>query len=191
MDGLFRLRVISQAAQPGRHHVLQVRLARVDHVVHARPVPELVLAGVGSVRAHPEHAPVGVSRQRPVVKVLAQQTELPELIGDVLAHVSHRAIGAHDHFALFGKSRHHPAAGVLAFRLQINGLPLLELFEGRSPELQVQNLAFAWQHIVLHVEPQHGLQMRLHYGVRHQVRHSRQLAIAGLDGVQRLAAPGE
>ena len=58
-------------------------------------------------------------------------------------------------------SRHHPAAGVLAFGLEVDRLALLQQLERRRPELQVQNLALARQHVVLDVQPQHGRQVRL------------------------------
>jgi hypothetical protein len=61
VDGLIGLRVVAQRAQPGHHHVLQVRLPRVDHVVHARAVPELLRPpAVGLVGGDPQHAAVGV-----------------------------------------------------------------------------------------------------------------------------------
>ena len=150
------------------------------------------MAGVGRlVGGHPEHAAVGIGLERAVVEILAQQAEFPELIRDVLAHVGDRAIGAHDHLALFGEPGHHPAARVLAFGLEVDRLAFLQQLEGRRPELQVQDLALARQHVVLDVQPQHGLQVRLDDGIGHQVRQFGDFALARLDGVQRGAAPGQ
>ena len=94
----------------------------------------------------------------PVIEILAQQAEFPKLIGDVLADIGDGAVGADDHFAvvgilvgllLEGAGGHHPAAFVLAFGFEINGLALLQLLEGGLPKLQVQDLALARQHIVV------------------------------------------
>ena len=52
--------------------------------------------------------------QRPVVEILAQQAEFPELIRDVLADVGDRAVRAHDHLAVFRfvVGREKAAAGI-------------------------------------------------------------------------------
>ena len=50
-----------------------------------------------------------------IEEVLAQQPELPQLVRDVLAHVGHRAVGAHDHLRIVlvrralaeSRRRHH------------------------------------------------------------------------------------
>ena len=101
--------------------------------------------------------------------------------------VDHGAVGADDHLAVFGEAGHHPAALVLALGFEVDRLALLEQLEGGGPELQVQDLALAREHVVLHVQPQHGRQVRLHDGVGHQVRQFGDLAFARFDGVQRLA----
>jgi hypothetical protein len=50
-------------------------------------------------------------------------------------------------------ARHHPAARVLAFRLEVDGLAFLQQLERRRPKLQMQDLALPRQHIVLHAQP--------------------------------------
>ena len=70
-------------------------------------------------------------------------------------------------------------------------LRCFEQFKRRRPELQVQNLAFARQHIVLDIEAQHRRQMRIDDGVGDQMREFRQFARAGFDRMQRLRAPRE
>ena len=101
--------------------------------------------------------PFGIALPEAVIKVLAEQAELPELIGDVLADVSDRAVRAHDDFAVLGfllarcvlgrgrglrfaalaKGRrgHHPAASILALFLEIYGPRCL-----RSSNALAQNL---------------------------------------------------
>ena len=192
MHGAIGLVVIPQAAQTGHNDILQIGLAGVDHVVHTGAGAEVALGIGGLVRGDPQGAPIRVGVERTVVKILAEQAELPKLVGDVLADVGDGPIGPHDHLALFGKAGHHPAAVVLAFGLEVDGLAFLEQLERGGPELHVQNFAFARQHVVFDVvEPQHGRQMRLHDAIRHQVRHFGQVARTGLDRMERFGAPLE
>ena len=122
---------------------------------------ELVAGGGRLVGGHPEDAAVGVGLERAIVEILAQEAEFPELVGDVLAHVGDGAVGADDHFALFGKAGHDPAARVLALGLEVDGLAVLQEFERRGPEFQVKDVAFARQHVVFDVQAEHGRQVRL------------------------------
>ena len=156
LRGLLR---IAQRLQSCHHYVLQIRLPDVDDIVNARAVAKRRgrAAGGRRIGRDPQLAAIGIAHERAIVEILAQQAEFPELIGDVLADISDRAVGTHDHLAVFrtGIARerrggHHPTSGVLALGLQVNGLALLEQFERRCPELQMQNLAFARQYVVLH-----------------------------------------
>ena len=193
--------VETERPQPRDHHILQIRLAHVDHVVNRVAFAEMRATGCGcgSIGRDPDFVAVGVSRQRPVVEVFAEQPELPELVSDVLADVSDGAVRAHDHFAVFvgfvfaaeRRRRHHPAAAVLAFGFEVDRLALFQQFERRRPEFEMQNLALARQHVVLDVQPQHGGEVRVDDGVGHQMREFRQFARARFDGVQRFGAPGE
>jgi hypothetical protein len=78
---------------------------------------------------------------------------------------------------------------VLAFVFEIDGLALLEQLKRSGPEIQVENFTFARQHIVLHVEAEHGGEVRFHNGIGHQVSQFGQFARAGFDRVQRGLAP--
>ena len=88
-----------------------------------------------------------------VGEVLAQQAELPQLIGDVLADVGHRAVGAHDHLVrileageLCGSlERHDPAAGVLALGFELDGAALLQELEGVTEEVEPEDVALVGQ----------------------------------------------
>ncbi len=81
--------------------------------------------------------------------------------------------------------RHHPAALVLALGLKVEHAGLLQLLEGRLPELEVQNLALAGQEIVLDVQPQHGFKMAAQHRGRDQLGHLGRLVAAMLNLVQR------
>ncbi len=195
--GLF---IESERFQPRYHDILQIGLADVDHVVHRVAVAEsgrvLRLRLVGR---DPELVAVGIAHERAVVKVFAQQTEFPELIRDVFAHVRHSAVRAHDDFAVFvcfirpaeSRGRHHPAAGVPAFGLEIDRVPLFQKRERRGPEMQMQDLTFARQHVVLNIQTQHGCKVRVDDGIGHQMRQFRQFASARFDGMQSLRAPAK
>ena len=87
-----------------------------------------------------------------VAEVAPEQTELPQMVGDIFADVSHRAIRAHNHFGVFVRTffvlasmasgasclssgcfflvppsspLHYPAAFVLAFSLKVEHALLL------------------------------------------------------------------
>ena len=103
---------------------------------------------------------VRISRERAIVEVLAQQTEFPELIRDVLADVGNRPVRAHDHLVVLRArlarerlGRHHPTAGVLAFGFEIDRFVLLQQLERGRPKAQMQDLALAGQHVVLDAQP--------------------------------------
>src|ERR1019366_1984030 len=69
-----------------------------------------------------------------------------------------------------GGPLHYPATFVFAFGLEIKDAHFFELLEGRIPEVQAEDLAFAWEEIVLDVETIHGLKMTTRYGGRDQLR---------------------
>ena len=123
---------------------------------------------------------IGVSEEGLVAEVLAQQTELPQVIGDVFADVSDGAVGADDDLGIFvcfafsdlsAGARHHPATLVLALSLKIEDAGLLHQRERRIPEFQMQNLALARQKIVLNVEAQHRFKMAAKNGGGDQLGH--------------------
>src|SRR5476649_2326737 len=130
MDRLLRLYGIAQGAQPGLDDVLKVRLPRIDHVVYSRPMPELLPRFRGLAGSHPKHPAIRIAGRFPEIpgaieEIFSQQSEFPKLISDVLSRVDNRAVGTHNHLAVFGEARHHPAARVLAFALEVNRLALL------------------------------------------------------------------
>ncbi len=166
MHRVIGLLVITQRAQAGYHNILQIRLPRVDHVVHQlattefRPARRLRLVGADKDRVTVKLSPW------PIIEIFAEQAELPKLVGDVLADIGNRVVGTNDDLAVVGiliglrlecAGRHHPAAFVLPLGFQINRLAFFQLREGGFPESQVQDLAFARQHIVFNAQPGHGL----------------------------------
>ena len=78
--------------------LLKMRLPDIDDVVDVGSAAErrmvvFAVSGAGG----PERAVRPICKHA-VVKVAAEQTELPELIGDVLADICHDAVGSHDDF---------------------------------------------------------------------------------------------
>ena len=94
----------AERAQPGDHHVLQIRLARIDDVVDARAAAERRRARLRLRCRRPHLVPVRIRVPLAIVEILAQQAEFPKLIGDVLADVGHGAVRAHDDLAVFSPS---------------------------------------------------------------------------------------
>src|SRR4029077_8659370 len=83
---------------------------------------------------------------------------------------------------------HYPATLVLAFTLEEQHAAFFELGEGRVPEVQAQDFAFAWQEVVFDVEPVHGFEMTAQHGDGYQVGEGGGFVAAGFDFVQRLQA---
>ena len=127
--------------------------------------------------------PIRVEVKLAISEVATQQAELPQVIGDVLAHIAHSAIGADNNLLVFfrdlallyalcvslccpcgfrlgcPRAPHHPAAFVLSFGLVKKHTTIFEFGEGRVPEVQPQDFALARQEVVFDVEPVHGLEM--------------------------------
>ena len=139
VDRALGLGGVAERLQAGADDLLEVALADVDDVEHPpgaaeQRVPLDAVAG---------GLPDPLLRPEAVAEVAAEQAELPELVGDVLADVGHRAVRADDHLVgvleageLLGlRQRHHPAAGVLPLGLEVHGAALLEAGEGLLEEV--------------------------------------------------------
>src|SRR6266567_6074042 len=100
---------------------------------------------------------VRIGIERLVTKIPAQQTELPQMISDVLTHVGDGAIRPHDDLHIFcslGLCRlfralgfrrfpqaHDPAATVLSRVLVANSAGILHKLESGFPEIELENFA--------------------------------------------------
>ena len=153
-----------------------------------------------------------------VVKIAPKQSEFPELIGDVFANVGNRTVGAHDYFGIvifygrparcvtgcigpiliarFGGVRafihaHHPASGIFSCFCKMDRVALFQQLKCGIPEFQVQNLALAWEEIVLNAQSFHCVQMTAHDGGSHDAGHLRSLARSFFDRFQHFAAQGK
>ena len=114
----------------------------------------------GRGRAHPDGFSVLVE-ERLVVEIPLQEAELPELIGDVLADIGHRAVRADDDLflVLLVLELHHPAAGVGAVGHVVDRLFLLQQGVGPLPELEAQDAALAGEDVVGGADPLHRRQV--------------------------------
>src|SRR5262245_4685126 len=140
---------------------------------------------------------VGITIELAIAKVFSQQAELPQVVRDVFAYVRDGPVGAHDHLSVFIRSlwlilgcrlasspSHHPAALVLALGFEVEHAFLLELLESQLPEVEMQDLAFLGQKVILDVEPLHGRKMPTNDGVRNQAAHLRCVIAAAFDVMQ-------
>src|SRR5438105_15588109 len=96
-----RLLGVSQRAQSFNYVVLRIRLARIDHVidfVHAAKVRMIALAALSR---DPALVTIRIEIEAPISKVPAEQSTLPQMVGNVFADVSNRAVGAHNHLIVF------------------------------------------------------------------------------------------
>ncbi len=170
--------------------VLQIRLPDIDDVVYGVPMTEgRMIASASRRRGDPD---VSGGIEQFVLEVLVQQADFPQLIGDVLADIGHRAVGSDDDlvvFVTFGLEPHDPAAGVLALvSRRRSRFFCLQLLERVIPEFEMKDVAFPRQQIVCDIDPRHRSQMATDDRHRDDFCHARRIVIAFFDFLQRLPA---
>src|SRR5687767_10854407 len=94
MDGAVRFRGMAQGLEARPDDLLEIALAGVDDVDHPLGVAEERMP----LDALSDGLPDSLLLPEAVAEVEPEKAELPELVGDVLAHVGHRAVGADDDF---------------------------------------------------------------------------------------------
>src|SRR5207244_13368405 len=95
MDARFSLGSVAERAKARHHHILQIGLARIDHVIDARARAESrSFARLRLVGGGPHHFAVGISGPWSVIKIFAEDPEFPVLVGDSIPYVSNDAIGS-------------------------------------------------------------------------------------------------
>jgi hypothetical protein len=110
-----------------------------------------------------------------------QETELPQLVGNVLAGVGDGSVGPHQdlvgvvHVRELRTCRegHDPAAGVFPVLLEADGTGLPEQFEGPLPETEVEDVGLMRQKIVGHSETGHGCEVAANVAFGHRRGNSR------------------
>ena len=140
---------------------------------------------------------VVVGRELAEVERAVEQAELPELVGDVLAGVRDRAVGADQdlvrlvHPLELGAlvELHHPAVFVFAFRLLNDGAAGFEQLERAVPEMERDDVALFRQQVVRDAEAEHRGDVALHDGAGDRRGEFERVAFVLLDLVQRVAPP--
>ncbi len=79
---------------------------------------------------------------------------------------------------------HDPAAGELAFGLEIDRALFFQDFEGARPELQPQDVPFPREQVVIHIQPRHRLQMAPDDAVGDELCNGRRVVTAMFDVVK-------
>ena len=207
VDGAFGLQVKSQRPQAGDHDVLQVGLAGVDDVVDAFATAEIrvcrILSGIGT--GHHDLMAVGIDMEGTIEKIHAQQPQLPELVGDVLAHIGDGAVGTDNDLVLLvpriaagGRgtcpavqvvfsSPHDPASPVPSVGFVVNRLGLLQSLEGMAPEVEVEDVAFLGEQVVGNPDAAHGRQVAADNGSGNVAGNGGGFSLACLDLPKRPA----
>src|SRR5262249_37790048 len=151
---------VSKRAQRLAEKRLEVHLPGIDDVVDAARMAEGRVRRLAVARCcRPERVACLLRGKQSILKVAAEQTEFPELIGDVLADIGDDAVRSDDHLlaglavlALWGTvafvDTHHPAACEASLRLQKDGACGLKNVKGVRPEAETQNVAFVRQEVV-------------------------------------------
>ena len=91
---------VSHAAQGLDDVGLRVRLARIDDVVDGRGAAEVRMVRLALFRRNPALV-IGISEEGLVAEVLAEQAELPKVVGDVFADVGDGAVRTNNNFRIF------------------------------------------------------------------------------------------
>src|SRR5947209_18028375 len=197
---VFRLLLIAQATDGLDHVILRIALPRIDHVINGVHAAKTGMLRLARFCRNPYLVIVRISIEMFVAEVATKQAKLPQVIGNVFAHIGHCAIGADNDFGIFvGAFRlllrrlaagapHHPAAFVLAFRLEVKHAFLLHLLKSQVPEMQMENLALARQEVILNAEALHGFEMPPQNRRRDNLAYLRRLVSALLDLMQNLQA---
>src|SRR5262249_46599427 len=96
--GLLR---VSERVQAGYDYLLGINLARIDHGEDIVGVAERGRAGIVAVTGgNPGFVAIGMGVKTAVVKIAAEQSEFPEVVGDVFSDVGDGAVGAYDDFCV-------------------------------------------------------------------------------------------
>src|SRR6187455_2524705 len=121
---MLHLLFVSQSQQSLADDILKIGLPHIDYVVDGLAMTKGRMNRFTRSRGgHPDIVPV---IQMPVVKVLVQQAQLPELVGNILSHIGHSPVGSNDDLVVvisLGIDPHYPAAFVLALILKEDRSP--------------------------------------------------------------------
>src|SRR5579859_4114565 len=98
---VLRLLGIAQSANGLDHIVLRISLARIYHVVDRMHAAKMRRAGLAGFGGDPYIVPVRIAEEFAIPEVPAQQPKFPEMISNIFADVSYRAVGAYDHLGVF------------------------------------------------------------------------------------------
>src|SRR6266403_5311606 len=93
--------VVSQTAQSFDDGVLRLGLAGVDDVVDLGYIAEMGMIFLTLGRRNPALVLVGIEKELAITEVAPEQPELPHVVRDILADVTHGAVRAHDNFLVF------------------------------------------------------------------------------------------
>src|SRR5271165_7584141 len=91
---------VSKPTQGFDHVGLGIGLAAVNYVVDSLGAAEMRMRLFTNLGRDPAHVIV-VGEEASIAEVPPQQTKLPQMIGDVLAHVGDSSIGTNNHFGIF------------------------------------------------------------------------------------------
>ena len=120
------------------------------------------------------------------------------MVSDVFADIGDGAVGPDDDLGVFvgvafgnglrAGTAHDPAALVLAFGFEVEDAGLLELLEGRIPEMEMEDLALAGQEVVLDAKAEHGFKMAAENGSGDQIGDLSRVIVAFFDKMEGLVA---
>ena len=115
---------VAQPAQRFNHVRLRIGLPAVDHVVNGLGTAKIRMLCFPCFRRDPAHV-IGIGKEGRVPKITTQQTEFPEVVGDVFAHVGDGAVRTHDDLGVF--------VGTSLLPLLARRLPLPQWRRAASP----------------------------------------------------------
>src|SRR5207249_2458888 len=154
------------------HNFLRVRLTRIDHVIDNRTTAKIRArhfwqsCSLRLSRSHPSRMTVfRIRSKRFVIEIESKLSQLPELIRDIFAGVSHRAIGTYDDLIGLMLVRagvrlkwHYPTTPIAAFAFEMDDAAFFHQLKRTLPKVQVQNFRLARQQIVTDAETFHRVE---------------------------------
>ena len=92
---------ITQKPQCFDDGVLRIGLAGVNDVVDGGDTAEVRMVRLATLSGNPDLMLIGILVKAAIAEVAAEQPKLPEMIGNVLAYIADRTVGANDDLGVF------------------------------------------------------------------------------------------
>src|ERR1700694_1373590 len=135
---VLRLLGVAEAANGLDHIALGIGLPGINHVINRIHAAKVGMLRLTLFSRDPYLLAIRIGIEALIAKIAAQQSELPQMVGDVFAYIGDRAVGAHNYFGVLVRSvlllplcqftagpAHYPATFILALGFAVEHAFLL------------------------------------------------------------------